>query len=84
MLFTFEKTEESHAIIFVVDSGDKLRMVVAKEELDTLLNHQDIRSRRLPMLFLANKIDLRCAMSSLKVSQLLCLESIKDKPWHIW
>ena len=33
-------TRESQAIIFVVDSGDKLRMVVAKEELDTLLNHQ--------------------------------------------
>ena len=31
---------ESHAIIFVVDSSDKLRMVVAKEELDTLLNHE--------------------------------------------
>ncbi|XP_059895593.1 ADP-ribosylation factor-like protein 6 isoform X1 [Gadus macrocephalus] len=75
--------KESQAIIFVVDSGDKLRMVVAKEELDTLLNHQDIRSRRMPVLFFANKIDLRDAMSSVKVSQLLCLESIKDKPWHI-
>lgn len=31
---------ESHAVIFVIDSGDKLRMVVAKEELDTLLNHE--------------------------------------------
>lgn len=31
---------ESHAIIFVIDSGDKLRMVVAKEELDTFLNHE--------------------------------------------
>ncbi|XP_036807325.1 ADP-ribosylation factor-like protein 6 isoform X2 [Oncorhynchus mykiss] len=31
--------KEGQAIIFVVDSGDKLRMVVAKEELDTLLNH---------------------------------------------
>lgn len=31
---------ESHAIIFVIDSSDKLRMVVAKEELDTLLNHE--------------------------------------------
>lgn len=30
---------ECHAIIFVVDSSDKLRMVVAKEELDTLLSH---------------------------------------------
>ncbi|XP_071004673.1 ADP-ribosylation factor-like protein 6 isoform X4 [Oncorhynchus clarkii lewisi] len=75
--------KESHAIIFVIDSGDKLRMVVAKEELDTLLNHQDIRSRRLPVLFFANKSDLRDAMSLVKVSQLLCLENIKDKPWHI-
>ena len=31
---------ESHAIIFVIDSGDKLRMVVAKEELEILLNHE--------------------------------------------
>lgn len=31
---------ESHAIIFVIDSSDKLRMVVAKEELDILLNHE--------------------------------------------
>lgn len=33
-------SRESHAIIFVIDSGDKLRMVVAKEELDTLLKHE--------------------------------------------
>uniref|UniRef100_A0A3P8W7S3 ADP-ribosylation factor-like 6 n=1 Tax=Cynoglossus semilaevis TaxID=244447 RepID=A0A3P8W7S3_CYNSE len=32
--------KESHAVIFVIDSGDKLRMVVAKEELDNLLNHE--------------------------------------------
>ncbi|XP_058479246.1 ADP-ribosylation factor-like protein 6 isoform X2 [Solea solea] len=75
--------KEGHAIIFVIDSGDKLRMVVAKEELDTLLNHQDIRSRKMPVLLFANKMDLRDAMSSVKVSQMLCLENIKDKPWHI-
>ncbi|XP_069554555.1 ADP-ribosylation factor-like protein 6 [Brachyistius frenatus] len=74
---------ECHAIIFVIDSGDKLRMVVAKEELDTLLNHEDIRNKKMPVLFFANKIDLRDAMSSVKVSQMLCLEKIKDKPWHI-
>ncbi len=33
---------EGQAIIFVIDSGDKLRTVVAKEELDTLLNHPGI------------------------------------------
>ncbi|XP_077584778.1 ADP-ribosylation factor-like protein 6 isoform X2 [Stigmatopora nigra] len=75
--------KESHAIIFVIDSSDKLRMVVAKEELDTLLNHGDICCKKLPVLFFANKMDLRDAMSSVKVSQTLCLEKIKDKPWHI-
>ncbi|XP_022068783.2 ADP-ribosylation factor-like protein 6 isoform X3 [Acanthochromis polyacanthus] len=75
--------KESHAIIFVIDSGDKLRMVVAKEELDTLLNHDDIRIKKIPVLFFANKTDLRDAMSSVKVSQMLSLENIKDKPWHI-
>ncbi|XP_061580501.1 ADP-ribosylation factor-like protein 6 isoform X2 [Cololabis saira] len=75
--------KESHAIIFVIDSSDKLRMVVAKEELDTFLNHEDIRSKNIPVLFFANKTDLRDAMSSVKVSQMLCLENIKDKPWHI-
>ncbi|KAF4790246.1 Ephrin type-A receptor 5 [Turdus rufiventris] len=76
--------KEGQAIIFVIDSSDKLRMVVAKEELDTLLNHPDIKHRRLPILFFANKMDLRDAVSSVKVSQLLSLENIKDKPWHIW
>uniref|UniRef100_A0A3P8XQ27 ADP-ribosylation factor-like protein 6 n=1 Tax=Esox lucius TaxID=8010 RepID=A0A3P8XQ27_ESOLU len=75
--------KEGQAIIFVVDSGDKLRMVVAKEELDTLLSHPDIKHRRIPLLFFANKMDVRDALSSVKVSQLLCLENIKDKPWHI-
>ncbi|XP_037542822.1 ADP-ribosylation factor-like protein 6 isoform X2 [Nematolebias whitei] len=75
--------KESHAIIFVIDSSDKLRMVVAKEELDTLLNHEDIHDKKMPVLFFANKMDLRDALSSVKVSQMLRLENIKDKPWHI-
>ena len=29
----------AEAIIFVVDSNDKLRMVVAQDELEALLNH---------------------------------------------
>uniref|UniRef100_A0A8D0ERC2 ADP ribosylation factor like GTPase 6 n=1 Tax=Strix occidentalis caurina TaxID=311401 RepID=A0A8D0ERC2_STROC len=43
----------------------------------------NIKHRRLPILFFANKMDLRDAISSVKVSQLLSLENIKDKPWHI-
>ena len=69
--------------MFVVDASDKLRMVVAKDELDMLLQHPDIRARKLPILFFANKMDCRDALSSVKVSQTLGLERIMDKPWHI-
>ena len=31
--------KECQGIVFVVDSSDKLRMVVAKDELDMLLQH---------------------------------------------
>ncbi|XP_067852829.1 ADP-ribosylation factor-like protein 6 [Heptranchias perlo] len=75
--------EDAHAIIFVIDSGDKLRIVVAKEELDTLLIHPDIKHRQIPILFFANKMDLTDALSSVTVSQMLGLDNIKDKPWHI-
>lgn len=74
---------ECHGVIFVVDSSDTLRMSVAKDELDELLQNQHIRSRRIPVLLFANKMDLRDSISAVKVSNLLSLESIQDKPWHI-
>lgn len=75
--------KDAQAIIFVIDSSDKLRMVVAKEELDLLISHAEIKTKRVPVLFFANKMDLRESMSSVKVSQMLELEKVKDKPWHI-
>lgn len=47
---------ESHAIIFVVDSSDKLRMVVAKEELDTLLNHEGTSLTKHPLILLCKRL----------------------------
>ncbi|KAL7983502.1 hypothetical protein Chor_000378 [Crotalus horridus] len=44
----------------------------------------NLKHRRIPILFFANKMDLRDAVSSVKVSHLLTLENIKDKPWQIW
>lgn len=46
------------AIIFVLDSTDKIRIVVAKEEIQILLNHPDIKSTRIPILFFANKVNI--------------------------
>jgi len=75
--------KDCQGIMFVVDASDRLRMVVAKDELDMLLQHPDIRARKLPILFFANKMDMKDSMSSVKVSQVLGLERITDKPWHI-
>ncbi|RMX52959.1 hypothetical protein pdam_00020218 [Pocillopora damicornis] len=47
----------AQAVIFVLDSSDQLRIVVAKEELNILLQHPEIASRRVPILFFANKMD---------------------------
>lgn len=74
---------DCHGIIFVIDSSDKLRMVVAKDEVDLLLQHPELKNRRIPLLFFANKMDLKEALSSVKCSSLLGLEQIRDKPWHI-
>jgi ADP-ribosylation factor-like protein 6 len=44
------------AIIYVLDSTDRLRMCVAREELDQLLLNEDIKRLRPPILFFANKV----------------------------
>ena len=41
------------------------------QSTNTTLQHPDIQARRLPILFFANKMDMRDAMSSVKVSQTL-------------
>ena len=37
---------DAHAVIFVVDSTDRLRMEVAREELNNLLQHADVATRK--------------------------------------
>ncbi|XP_055601005.1 ADP-ribosylation factor-like protein 6 isoform X1 [Uranotaenia lowii] len=70
-------------IVFVIDSSDRMRLVVVKDELEILLQHPDISNRRVPILFFANKMDCTDALSSVKIAAGLGLEKIKDKPWHI-
>ncbi|KAG7484231.1 hypothetical protein MATL_G00047070 [Megalops atlanticus] len=74
---------DAQAIIFVIDSADKMRIVVAKEELNALITHPDVKSKRMPILFFTNKMDLPDSLSSVKVSQMMGLENIKSKSWHI-
>ena len=73
----------THGIIFVIDSSDRTRILVAREELEQLLSHPDIASRNIPVLFFANKMDIRDALSDVGVSAALGLDSIANKSWHI-
>ncbi|KAJ6649588.1 ADP-ribosylation factor-like protein 6 [Pseudolycoriella hygida] len=75
--------KSSQGIVFVIDSSDRMRLVVVKDELDTLLHHPDIVDRKVPILLFANKMDTPEALSSVKIAAALGLEKIKDKPWHI-
>jgi GTPase Era involved in 16S rRNA processing len=72
------------AVIFVVDSTDKIRMCVAKDELDAMLAHPDVkRAAGCPILFFANKMDLPRAMEPSDIMAMLQLQRIGDKAWHI-
>lgn len=73
----------AHGIIFVVDSTDTTRMMVALDELQQLLAHRDIQSRPIPILFFANKMDLRGALSEAGVSIALRLNEISSRSTHI-
>lgn len=71
------------AIIWVLDSSDKLRITIARHELQLLLSHKDIQQRRIPILIFANKMDVKNALSPVECMKSLGLDEISDKPWHI-
>merc|ERR1719159_1559061 len=53
--------KDAEAIVFVVDSTDRLRFVVARNELEQLLTSPQMLQRKTPILFFANKMDLPSA-----------------------
>lgn len=75
---------DADAVLFVVDASDRLRLCVARDELETLLRHADIAARKPPMLFFANKMDLPGAAAPKEMTEDLGLrELVRDRPWQI-
>ncbi|VDM44129.1 unnamed protein product [Toxocara canis] len=75
--------KESEGVIFVVDSSDRLRVAVARDELWLLLDHKDMASRKIPLLVFANKMDEKGSMNASEVSQCLGLDLVRSRNWHI-
>ncbi|KAJ7313731.1 putative ADP-ribosylation factor-like protein 5C [Pogona vitticeps] len=68
-------------VILVIDSTDRERLTMTKEELYKMLAHEDLRNAA--VLIFANKQDIKNSMSTSEISKFLTLSSIKDHPWHI-
>ncbi|CAL8070228.1 unnamed protein product [Calicophoron daubneyi] len=75
--------QDCDAIIFVVDSSDHLRLVVAQDEFEQLIENPAIKKRWVPLLIYANKMDIPGSLLASDVAQSLDLEKIRDKPWNI-
>lgn len=71
------------AVIWVIDSTDKIRMCVVQDELRNLLEHKDVANVTFPILFCANKMDCATALSPVDLCAQLELTKIAGKPWHI-
>jgi hypothetical protein len=71
----------THAVIIVVDSTDRTRISIVRDELFKLLEHEDLQPA--VVLVFANKQDLKDAMSPAEISDALSLHSIKRHDWHI-
>ncbi|XP_077068441.1 putative ADP-ribosylation factor-like protein 5C isoform X2 [Siphateles boraxobius] len=68
-------------IILVVDSTDRERLTVTKEELHRMLAHEDLQNAS--VLVLANKQDMKNSMSAAEISQSLTLSSLTARSWHV-
>ncbi|KAJ7666500.1 GTP-binding protein [Mycena rosella] len=74
--------EQTDALVWVVDSGDRMRMKDCKEELHTLLLEDRLAGASL--LVFANKQDLQGSMTDVEIRDALDLRSIKSHHWKIW
>ncbi|CAH1788425.1 unnamed protein product [Owenia fusiformis] len=68
-------------IILVIDSTDRERLMITREELYRMLSNEELR--KAAVLIFANKQDIKGCMSPAEISQQLNLTSIKDHGHHI-
>lgn len=71
----------TNALIFVLDSSDIQRIEEVKEELYTVINHDE--NDRKPLLVFANKQDLDNSYSSEDITIKLGLIHIKSREWFV-
>jgi signal recognition particle receptor subunit beta len=73
--------QNTNAIIFVVDSGDRERMQLAMEELHRMLEEREMDG--IPLLVYAHKQDLPNAMTVTEITGGLHLHKVRQRKWHV-
>lgn len=70
------------AVIYVVDSSDKERIGISKQELVAMLEEDELK--KAVLVVLANKQDLETALSVAQVHQALGLDLLKNRTFQIF
>ncbi len=71
----------SHALIYVVDSGDVDRVDQTARELRAVLDAEELRG--CPVLVYANKQDLPRALPPAELAARLGLNELRGHQWHV-
>lgn len=69
-------------MIYVVDSADRDRMGISKQELVSMLEEEELKNAILVVL--ANKQDIEGAMSVTEVHKALGLDALKNRTFQIF
>ena len=72
----------TNAIVYVIDSTDRDRLEVTKQELMMLIEEEDLR--KIPLMVFANKQDVAGALSEMEIADYLQMHQIKNRPWAIF
>ncbi|GAB5591199.1 ADP-ribosylation factor-like protein 2 [Umbelopsis nana] len=73
--------EQTDALVWVVDSADRLRIDDCRQELAQLL--QEERLAGATLLVFANKQDIPSALTDVQLKEALNLDAIKSHHWNI-
>lgn len=72
----------TQAVIYVVDSSDRERIGISREEFRALLEEEELKDALL--LVYANKQDLPGALSDTQIAEGLGLHDIRNRDWAIF
>jgi ADP-ribosylation factor-like protein 6 len=74
--------KDSDAVIFVIDSSDRVRLAIVKYEIEQMLQHDELKPST-PVLFFSNKMDLEESVKPWEIEEELQLSNINNRVWSI-